>query len=77
MEPKAWHKRALFMKQKQTHGPGEQICGCQVGREQGRVEQALGASRRKLSCMGWMNEGLLCSPGSCIQQPVTNHSGKE
>ena len=65
------------MKQKQTHGPREQICGCQVGREQGRVEQALGVSRLKLSYMGQMNKGLLCSSGSFIQHPVINHSGKE
>ena len=38
----------LSREKKQTHGPGEQICGCQEGGEQSGRDWEFGVSRCKL-----------------------------
>lgn len=54
------------MKQKHSHGPREQICGSQVGRAQGRVEQAFGVGRLKLSYMGRMARACCAAQGAAF-----------
>ena len=59
-------------KQKQTHRPSDQTCGCQeMGRE-------YGVGRCKLLHVERINnEVLLYSTGIYSQYPVINHNGKE
>jgi len=50
-----------------------------ANREQGRERDGLGfgAGRCKLFHLEWINQGLLCSTGNCIQSPGVNDNGKE
>ena len=67
----------LSTKQKQTHRPREQICGCQGG---GWRREGVGVWDQQMQTiyMGWKsNEVLRYSTGNCIQYPGINHNGKE
>ena len=64
----------LSMKQRQTHRPREQTCGCQ-GRG---MDWEFGVSRCKLLHLEWINNKiLLYSTGNYSQSPGINHNGKE
>ena len=60
---------SLSMKQKQTHRPREQTCGCQG--------EGAGVSRCELFCIEWINKVLLYSTENCIQYPGINQNGEE
>ena len=57
----------LSTEKKQTHGHGEQTCGCQ-GEEGGSgMDWGFGVSRCKLLHLEWIsNDGLLYSIGNSI-----------
>ena len=62
----------LSAEKKQTHGLGEQTCGCQGGGS--GMDWEFGVSRCKLLHLGWIsNEILLCSTGNYIQSLVMEH----
>ena len=63
------------MKQKQTHRPREQICGCWVVGE--GLDRELGISTRKLYVEWINNKVLLYGIGNHIQYSVVNHNEKE
>ena len=66
----------LSTEKKQTHGRGEQICGCQGGRGASGMEWNLGVSICKLLHLEWIsNEILLYSTGNYIQSLVMEHGG--
>ena len=71
----------LFTKQKQTHKHRKQTRGCQEGGVEGLggwMDWEFEISSYKLLYTGWKNNKvLLYSPGNYIQNPVTNHNGKE
>ena len=57
----------LSMEQKQTHGHGEQTCGCQGGGEGSGVDREFGVNRCKLLHLEWISEEvLLYSTGNYI-----------
>ena len=57
----------LSTEQKQTHGFGEQTCGCQGGGGGSGMDWEFGVSRWKLSPLEWIsNEMLLYSTGNYI-----------
>ena len=52
---------------KQTHGHGEQICGCQGGERGNGMEWESGVNRGKLLHLEWVsNENLMYSTGNYI-----------
>ena len=63
------------MKQKQTHRPREQSCGCWVVGE--GLDRELGISTRKLYVEWINNKVLLYGIGNHIQYSVVNHNEKE
>ena len=63
------------MKQKQTHRPREQICGCWVVGE--GLDWELGISTCKLYVERINNKVLLYGTGNHIQYSVVNHNEKE
>ena len=64
----------LSTEKKQTHGHGEQTCGCQGGGS--GMDWEFGMSRCKLLRLEWMrNEILLYSTRNCIQSLVMEHDG--
>ena len=65
----------LSMKQKQTHGHREQICGGQGGGVWGVMDWKFEISRCKLLYIEWISKVSLYSPGNYIQYPVTNYNG--
>ena len=71
----------LFTKQKQTHKHRKQTRGCPKGGVEGLggwMDREFEISSYKLLYTGWKNSKVrLYSPGSYIQNPVTNHNGKE
>ena len=71
----------LFTKQKQTHKLRKRTRGCQEGGVEGLggwMDREFEISSYKLLYTGWKNSKvLLYSPESYIQNPVTNHNGKE
>ena len=57
----------LPTEKKQTHGHGEQTCGCQEAGDGSGRNWDFGASRYKLLHLEWIsNEILLLSTGNCI-----------
>ena len=63
-------------KQKQTHRPREQTCGCRGGR--GGLDWESGINRCKLLHIeGMNNQVLLQSTRNHIQYPEKNHNGNE
>ena len=61
---------------KETHGLGEQTCGCQGGGGGSGVRWKLGVKRCKLLPSEWIsNEILLCSTGNYIQSLVMEPDG--
>ena len=66
----------LFIEQKQIHGHGEQLCGCQGGGGGSGMDWEFGV-RCKLLHLEWKsNEILLCSMGNYIQSLVMEHDGR-
>ena len=64
----------LFTEKKQTHGLGDQTCGCQGGERQSRMDWEFGVSRCKLLHFEWIsNEILLHSTGNYIQSLLMEH----
>ena len=49
----------LSTEKKQTHGRGEQICGCQGGRGASGMEWNLGVSICKLLHLEWISNEIL------------------
>ena len=49
----------MNLSMKQTHGPGEQTCGCQGGVEREQMERELGVSRYELLHTEWRNSRVL------------------
>ena len=74
-------QRNLSTKQKQTHRPRDQTCGCQGGWGRGvkrGMDWEFGVGRCKLLHLEWINNKVLMySTGNYIQYPVINHNGKE
>ena len=67
----------LSAKQKQSHGHGEQTCGCQRGGGGSRLHTEFGISRCNLLHLEWIsNEILLYSTGNYIPSFWTEHDGK-
>ena len=61
---------------KETHGLGEQTCGCQGGGRGSGMDWESGVNRCKLSPLEWIsNEILLCSIGNHIQSLMMEHDG--
>ena len=57
----------LSTEKKQTHGHGEQTCGCQGGGKGSGMDWDFGVSRYKLLHLEWIsNEILLYSTGNYI-----------
>ena len=57
----------LFTEKKQTHGLGEQTCGCQGGRRGNGMDWEFRVSKCKLLHLEWIrNEILLYSTGNSI-----------
>ena len=57
----------LSTEKKQTHGLGEQSCGCQRGEEGSGMAWEFGVSKGKLLHLEWIsNEILLYSTGNYI-----------
>ena len=66
----------LSIEKKQTHGHGEQTCGCQDRGGGSGMDWELGVSRCKLLYLEWIsNENLLYSTGNCGQSLVMEHDG--
>ena len=66
----------LSTEQKQTHGHGEQTCGCQEEGGGSGMDWEFGVSRCKLLHLEWMSkESLLYSTGNYIQSLVMEHDG--
>ena len=64
----------LSTEKKQTHGQGEQTCGCQGGGS--GMDWEFGVSRCKRLHLEWIsNEILLYSMGNYIQSLVMEHDG--
>jgi len=49
----------LSTKKKQTHGHGEQSCGCQEGGEGRGMDWEFGVSRRKPLHLEWIGNDIL------------------
>ena len=61
---------------KETHGLGEQTCGCQGEGGGNEMDWEFGVNRCKLLPLGWIsNEILLDSPGNYIQSLMMEHDG--
>ena len=61
---------------KQTHGLGEQTCGCQSGWRRSGMDWTFGVSKFKRFNLEWIgNEILLYSTGNYIQSLVMEHDG--
>ena len=59
---------------KETHGLGEQTCGCQVGGRGSGMDWEFGVNRCKLLPLEWIsNEILLCSTGNYIWSLMMEH----
>ena len=57
----------LSVVKKQTHGLGEQTCGCQSGQGGSGMDREFGVSRCKLSYLEWISKkALLRSTGNNI-----------
>ena len=55
------------IEKKQTHGHGQQTCGCQGGGGKSGMDWEFGVSRCKLQHLKWIsNEVLLYSTGNYI-----------
>ena len=66
----------LPTEKKQTHGYGEQTCGCQGRGGESRIDWEFGVNRCKLLHLEWIsNEALLYSTGNYIQSLVMEHDG--
>lgn len=66
----------LSTEKKQTHGHGEQTCGCQEGGGGSGRDWEFGVSRCKLLHSEWIsNEILLYSTGNYILSFVMEHNG--
>ena len=66
----------LSTEKKQTHGLGEQTCGCQEGGGGRGRDWEFGVSRCKLLHLEWIsNEILLYSPRNYILSLVMEHDG--
>ena len=64
----------LFTEKKQTHGLGEQTCGCQGGGGGGGMHGVLGDNRCRLLPLEWIsNEILLCSTGNYVWSLMMEH----
>ena len=58
---------SLSTEKKQTHGQGEQTCGCRGGGGEGGMYREFGISRCKLLHLEWIsNEVLLYNTENCI-----------
>ena len=67
----------LSTEKKQTHGHGEQICGCQGRRGGSGMDWEFGVSRCKLLHLEWIStEILLNTAGDYIQSLVIEHDGR-
>ena len=67
----------LFTEKKQTHGRGEQTCGCRGGGGGTGMDWEFGVSRCKLFHLKWTsNEVLLYSTGNHIQSLEIDHDGR-
>ena len=67
----------LSTKQKQTHRPREQPCGCQGGGGGRGMNGKFGVSRCKILCSEWISsEVLTYSTGNSIQSLGTEHDGR-
>ena len=67
----------LPTEQKQTHGHGEQTCGCQGGRGGSGMDWDFGVCGYKLSHLEWIsNEVLLYSTGNYIRFLEVAHDGR-
>ena len=59
---------------KETHGLGEQTCGCQGGRGGSGMDWEFGVNRLRLLPLEWINnEILLCNTGNYIQSLMMEH----
>ena len=57
----------LSIEKEQTHGHGEQTCGCQKGGGESGMDWEFGVSRCKLFHLEWIsNEVLLYSTGNYV-----------
>ena len=66
----------LSAEKKQSHGLGEQTCGCQGGEGGIRMDWEFGISRCKPLHLEWTSsEVLLYSTGNSIQSLVMEHDG--
>ena len=66
----------LTMEKKQTHGHGEQTCGCRGGEEGSGMDWEFRVSRCKLLHLEWIsNEILIYSTGNYIQSLLFKHDG--
>ena len=67
----------LSTEQKQTHGHGEQACGCQGVGGGSQMDWDFGISRCKLLHSEWVsNEVLLYNTGIYIQSLGIDHDGR-
>ena len=69
----------LPIENRQTHGHGEQTCGCQNGERRGGsgMDWEFGVSRCKFLHLVWIsNEILLYSTGNYVQSLVMEHDGR-
>ena len=61
---------------KETHGLGEQTCGCQRGEGESGMDWESGVKRCKPLLLEWINnEILLCGTGNYIQSLAMEHDG--
>ena len=57
----------LYIEKKQTHGLGEQTCGCQGGGGENGMDWEFGVNTCKLMTLEWINNEIpLCSTGNYI-----------
>ena len=68
----------LARTQQQIHRHGEQICGCQWGREGSGMDREFGVGRCKLLHLEWIsNEVLLYHTGNYIQSLGIDHDRRQ
>ena len=66
----------ISTEKKQTHGHGQQTCGCQVGRRASGLDWEFGVSRyNALHLEGITNEILLYSTGNHLRSLVMENYG--
>ena len=64
----------LYPEMKQTHGLGEQTCGCQGGGGGSGMDWEFGVNRCKLLPLEWISNGiLLYSTGNYVGSLVMEH----